>query len=180
LATVTPWEKGNIFGPKTAMAPKGEVVGRLMKAAKRPLIVVGAKILEEELDGKSLLSYVVELSKCGGIPVVATAHTPKPLFESGLQSAASMGMVEITDRLRDRNWSLDGKGPHDLAIFVGITYQLQSQMLSTLKHFATHLKTVSLDRYYHPNADFSFPNLDEKTWIQNLDMVVGTLKSKSQ
>jgi acetyl-CoA decarbonylase/synthase complex subunit epsilon len=178
LATVTPWQKGNIFGPKTAMASKGEVVGRLMKAAKKPLIVVGAEILEEELDGKSLLSYIVDLSKSAGIPVVATAHTLKPLSNSGLQSAAAMGMVEITDRLRDRNWSLDGKGPHDLAIFVGITYQLQSQMLSTLKHFAPHLKTVSLDRYYHPNADFSFPNLDEKTWIQNLDKVVGTLKSQ--
>jgi acetyl-CoA decarbonylase/synthase complex subunit epsilon len=176
LATVTPWQKGNIFGPKTAMASKGEVVGRLMKAAKRPLIVVGAKILEEELDGKSLLSYVVELSKSGKIPVVATAHTLKPLIDNSLQPAAAMGMVEITDRLRDRDWSLDGKGPHDLAILVGITYQLQSQMLSTLKHFATHLKTVSLDRYYQPNADFSFPNFDEKTWIQNLDKVVGTLK----
>jgi acetyl-CoA decarbonylase/synthase complex subunit epsilon len=176
LAAVTPWEIGNIFGPKTAMAPKGEVVGRLIKAAKRPLIVAGAKILEEELNGKSLLSYVVELSKSGGIPVVATAHTLKPLLESSLQPAAAMGMVEITDRLRDRDWSLDGKGPHDLAIFVGITYQLQSQMLSTLKHFATHLKTVSLDRYYHPNADFSFPNLDEKAWIENLDRVVGALK----
>jgi acetyl-CoA decarbonylase/synthase complex subunit epsilon len=176
LATVMPWEKGNIFGPKTATASKGEVVGRLIKAAKRPLIVVGAKILEEELDGKSLLSYVVELSKSGKIPVVATAHTLKPLIDNSLQPAAAMGMVEITDRLRDRDWSLDGKGPHDLTIFVGITYQLQSQMLSTLKHFATHLKTVSLDRYYQPNADFSFPNLDEKTWIQNLDKVVGTLK----
>jgi acetyl-CoA decarbonylase/synthase complex subunit epsilon len=176
LAAVTPWEIGNIFGPKTAMAPKGEVVGRLMKAAKRPLIIAGAEILEERLDGKSLLSCVVELSKAGGIPVVATAHTLKPLLESGLQPAATMGIVEITDRLRDRNWSLDGKGPHDLAIFVGITYQLQSQMLSTLKHFATHLKTVSLDRYYHPNADFSFPNLDEKTWIQNLDKVLGALR----
>jgi len=122
LAAVTPWEIGNIFGPKTAVAPKGEVVGRLMKAAKRPLIVAGAKILEERLDGKSLLSYVVELSKAGGIPVVATAHTLKPLLESSLRPAAAMGMVEITDRLRDRNWSLDGKDPHDLAIFMGITY----------------------------------------------------------
>jgi len=176
LAAVTPWQIGNIFGPKTAVAPKGEVVGRLMKAAKRPLIVAGAKILEERLDGKSLLSCVVELSKAGGIPVVATAHTLKPLLESSLRPAAAMGMVEITDRLRDRNWSLDGKDPHDLAIFVGISYQLQSQMLSTLKHFAPHLKTISLDRYYHPNADFSFPNLDEKTWIQTLDKVVETLK----
>jgi acetyl-CoA decarbonylase/synthase complex subunit epsilon len=175
LAAVTPWQKGNIFGPKTAMSPKGEVVGRLVKAAKRPLIIVGAEILDEAPDGRSFLSYVARLSKSRRIPVVATAHTLKPLVESGLQPAAAMGMVEITDRLKDLNWSLDGKGPHDLAVFMGISYQLQSQMLSTLKHFATHIRTVSLDRYYHPNADFSFPNLDEKTWIQNLDEVVGIL-----
>jgi CO dehydrogenase/acetyl-CoA synthase epsilon subunit len=96
LAAVTPWEIGNIFGPKTAVAPKGEVVGRLMKAAKRPLIVAGAEILEERLGGKSLLSYVVELSKAGGIPLVATAHTLKPLLGSSLKPAAAMGMVEIT------------------------------------------------------------------------------------
>jgi acetyl-CoA decarbonylase/synthase complex subunit epsilon len=87
-----------------------------------------------------------------------------------------MGLVEITDRLRDSGWSLDGKGPPDLVIFAGITYRLESQMLSTLKHFATHLKTVSLDRYYQPNADFSFLNLDQKVWVENLDKVLQVLK----
>jgi acetyl-CoA decarbonylase/synthase complex subunit epsilon len=178
LATVLPWETGNIFGPKTAVASKGDVVGRLAKAAKKPLIVVGAEILDEQPDGRSILSYVAEFSKSRDIPVVATAHTLKPLTNIGLQPAAAMGMVEITDRLRDRNWSLDGKGPHDMAFFLGITYRLQSQMLSTLKHFATHLRTISLDRYYQPNADFSFPNLDEKDWTQNLDKVIEVLKTR--
>ena len=174
LSTVTPWQIGNIFGPKTAMTAKGEVVGRLIRAAKKPLLIAGAEILEENAESK--LNYVLRISRFGEIPVVATAHTPKHLRKGNLQPTAAMGTVEITDRLRDPNWSLDGKGPHDLAIFIGIAYQLQSQMLSTLKHFAPHLKTVSLDRYYHPNAGFSFPNLDEKTWIEALDRVVEALK----
>ena len=175
MATVVPWETGNVFGPRTAVPTKGEVIGRLLKVAKRPLLIVGAKILEEKLDGRSYLSYVIELSKSRLIPVIATAHTLKPLSDSGLQ-LTPMGLVEITDRLRDSGWSLDGKGPPDLVIFAGITYRLESQMLSTLKHFATHLKTVSLDRYYQPNADFSFLNLDQKIWVENLDKVLQVLK----
>jgi acetyl-CoA decarbonylase/synthase complex subunit epsilon len=178
LATVIPWEKGNIFGPKTAMVSKGDVVGRLIKSAKRPLLIVGAKILEDDVGGKPLLNYVIELSKAANIPVVATAHTLKPLVENGLRSPAAMGMVEITDRLRDPSWSLDGKGPHDIVVLAGITYQLQSQMLSTLKNFAAHLKTISLDRYYTPNADWSFPNLDEKSWAQDLDKLIKAIKLK--
>lgn len=143
MATVVPWEKGNIFGPKTATASKGDVVGRLIKSAKRPLMIVGAKILDEQVGGKPLLGYVVELSKSAEIPIVATAHTLKYLVENGLKSPMLMGIVEITDRLRDSKWSLDGKGPHDLVILAGITYQLQSQMLSTLKHFAAHQDDIT-------------------------------------
>jgi acetyl-CoA decarbonylase/synthase complex subunit epsilon len=178
LATVIPWEKGNIFGPKTAMVSKGDIVGRLIKSAKRPLLIVGAKILEGEISGKPMLNYVIELSNAANIPVVATAHTLKPLVENGLRSPVAMGMVEITDRLRDPNWSLDGKGAHDVVILVGITYQLQSQMLSTLKNFAAHLKTISLDRYYTPNADWSFPNLDEKSWTEDLGRLMKAIKLK--
>jgi len=176
LATVIPWEKGNIFGPKTAMVSKGEVIGRLIKSAKKPLLIVGAKILDEQIGGKPLLGYIVEFSKATDIPVVATAHTLKYLVESGLKDTLSMGVVEVTDRLRDPNWSLDGKGPHDLVVLVGITYQLQSQMLSTLKNFATHVNTISLDRYYTPNADWSFPNLDEKGWAEELNKIMRTFK----
>ncbi len=176
MSTVIPWEKGNIFGPKTAMTSKGEVLGRLIKSAKKPLMIVGAKILEDQIGGKSLLNYIVELSKAASIPVVATAHTLKYLVENSLKTSVAMGIVEVTDRLRDPNWSLDGKGSYDLVVFAGITYQLQSQMLSTLKHFAVHIKTISLDRYYSPNADYSFPNLDEKSWTDDLGRLMKTVK----
>ena len=54
------------------------------------------------------------------------------------------------------------EGQHDLAIFVDVLYYMEAQMLSTLKHFAPHIKTISLTKGHQPNADQSLPNLSEK------------------
>ena len=35
-------------------------------------------------------------------------------------------------------------------------------MLSALKHFAPHIKTISLTKGHQPNANQSLPNLSEK------------------
>jgi acetyl-CoA decarbonylase/synthase complex subunit epsilon len=45
-------------------------------------------------------------------------------------------------------------------------------ILSGLKHFASNLKTISLDRVYQPHASWSFPNMSEKDWIQNLKLML--------
>jgi len=45
-------------------------------------------------------------------------------------------------------------------------------MLSTLKHFAPHIKTISLTKGHQPNADQSLPNLSEKKMIEFLAGVV--------
>jgi len=69
---------------------------------------------------------------------------------------------ELTNCLRDPNWKgLDGAGNYDFVIFYGIIYYYASQMLSCLKNFATEplMRTVSIDRYYHPNARMSFTNI---------------------
>jgi len=174
---VTPWQYGNVPGPKTALTLKGDVAGRLIKAAKKPLIIVGAEALKVKLDeNRTLLDYAIELSKLSGAPVVATANTLKAFLERGYKPAAAMGSIEITERLRDRGWSIDGSGAHDLVIYIGITYQLQSQLLSSLKNFALHLRTMSLDRYYHPNATWSFPNLSFDKWVDNLNMIIEVLR----
>jgi len=173
--TVKPWQWGNVPGHEMASPVKGDVVAKLIKGAKRPLLVVGGEALREKWGDKPLIDFVAELAKAG-IPVVATAHTHKALKERGVEPAAIMTVVDVTNRLQDPSWSIDGKGAHDLAIFVGISYQLQSQMLSTLKHFATHLRTISLDRYFHPNATFSMPNLKQDEWEQVLNNVVQVVR----
>jgi acetyl-CoA decarbonylase/synthase complex subunit epsilon len=173
--TVKPWQWGNVPGHEMATPVKGDVVAKLIKGAKRPLLVVGGEALREKWGGKLLIDFVAELAKAG-VPVVATAHTYKALRERGVEPAAIMTVADVTNRLQDPSWSVDGKGVHDLAIFVGISYQLQSQMLSTLKHFATHLRTISLDRYFHPNATFSMPNLKQDEWEQVLNNVIQVVR----
>jgi acetyl-CoA decarbonylase/synthase complex subunit epsilon len=49
-------------------------------------------------------------------------------------------------------------------------------MLSTLKHFAPHLKTFSIDRFYHPNAEFSFENMTEGRWAQEFKNMAEAMK----
>jgi acetyl-CoA decarbonylase/synthase complex subunit epsilon len=173
--TVKPWQWGNVPGHEMATPVKGDVVAKLIKSAKKPLLVVGGEALREKWSDRLLIDFVAELAKVG-IPVVATAHTYKALRERGVEPAVIMTVVDVTNRLQDPSWSIDGKGAHDLAIFIGISYQLQSQMLSTLKHFATHLRTISLDRYFHPNATFSMPNLKQDEWEQVLNNVVQVVR----
>jgi len=181
VATI-PWQFGNVPGPKKATAIDGKVAGRLIKVAKRPLIIVGAEAMSTPIgNGKMLIDYVIELAKITKAPVVATSNTLKAFLEREFQPTAVMASIEVTDRLRDPNWSIDGSDkPHDLVIYVGITYQLQSQLLSTIKNFATHLRSLSLDRYYHPNATFSFPNLAEDRWVENLNMILKVLSGEGK
>ncbi|MDI9619503.1 MAG: CO dehydrogenase/acetyl-CoA synthase complex subunit epsilon [Candidatus Nezhaarchaeota archaeon] len=174
--TVKPWQWGNVPSHEMATPVKGEVVPKLMKAAKRPLLITGGEALKEKWGDKPLIDFVAEVAKIG-IPVIATADSYKALRDRGVEPAAIMSVADVTNRLQDPAWSIDGKGSYDLVMYVGISYQLQSQMLSTLKNFATHLKTMSLDRYFHPNATFSLPNLKQDEWEQVLNNVVKALKS---
>ena len=62
-------------------------------------------------------------------------------------------------------------------LFFGIRTDLAEQTLSVLKHFAPHLKTMTLCKYYYPNANYSLPNFrkDEK-WKAFLEGLIADLK----
>jgi acetyl-CoA decarbonylase/synthase complex subunit epsilon len=49
-------------------------------------------------------------------------------------------------------------------------------ILSCLKHFASHLKTVSIGTHYQPNASWSFPNLSVEEWESNLRTIIKELE----
>jgi hypothetical protein len=84
--------------------------------------------------------------------------------EKGVRPDREMGAIEITNLLKSPEWGgVRGEGQHDLAIFTDVLYYLEAQMLSALKHFAPHIKTISLTRGHQPNADQSLPNLG--LWI---------------
>jgi acetyl-CoA decarbonylase/synthase complex subunit epsilon len=93
----------------------------------------------------------------------------KTLTENGVKSKR-YGAIEIVNLLKDPEWKgVDGEGSHDLVLFIGVTYYLASQGLSSLKHFAPHLKTLTLCKFFHSNADASFPNMSDSEWIKYLE-----------
>jgi acetyl-CoA decarbonylase/synthase complex subunit epsilon len=172
-----PWQKAEIAGPKKALLIlKPEIVVAMMKRAKHPLLVVGHQAAEDYTDDIKMIDFAIRMGQITRVPTIATAHTTKIFLEKGIQPAGWMSAMEIGSRLRDPEWNgIDGKGQHDLALFMGLPYYMQFVILSGLKHFSTNLKTISLDRFYNPHATWSFPNLSVKDWKENFDTIISKL-----
>jgi acetyl-CoA decarbonylase/synthase complex subunit epsilon len=150
----------------------------LIKKAKRPLLVVGPLLLASTTDGKTLMEYALNIAKACNIPVCATAQTRGKMVELGMEPDCVYDVVEIVNALKDPDWKgVKKEGNHDLVMFFGIRSDLGNQGLSTLKHFAPHLKTMTLCKHYFPHASYSVPNFkkDEK-WLEFLEGLIANLK----
>jgi acetyl-CoA decarbonylase/synthase complex subunit epsilon len=178
MATAEPWQKAEIAGPTKALViTKPEVVVAMIRKAKRPVLIVGHEATDPE--EKQMLDLAIQLAKTGKIPLVATAHIVGEFLKKGFQPSAFMPAVDIANRLTDSDWKgLDGNGQYDLAMFMGITYYMEWVIFSALKHYGNGLKTISLDRYYHPHASWSFPNLSVEAWSQNLETIINKLEGE--
>jgi acetyl-CoA decarbonylase/synthase complex subunit epsilon len=176
-AKAEPWQTAEIAGPQKALLiTKPEVVVAMIKRAKRPILVVGHLTTKNDAENEKSIDYLIRLNKATGIPVVATAHTAHEFVKRDFQPAASMSAMDIGNRLKDSTWNgLDGKGPYDLALFIGLPYYMEFVILAGLKHFSRNLKTISLDRYYNPHASWSFPNLKVKDWHQTFETIINKL-----
>jgi len=87
--------------------------------------------------------------------------------------------MDIGNRLQDPSWTgLDGRGPYDLVLLVGLPYYMEFVILSALKHFSANLKTISLDRFYNPHATWSFPNLSVDEWNEGFKTILSKLEGK--
>jgi len=174
MAVAEPWQTAEIPGPKKALVvTKAEVIAAMVKRAKHPILVVGHMAAETELEDKKLVDYMIDLARKAKIPVVATAHMIREFTKRGHKPAGFMPAVDIGNRLVDSEWvGIDGKGPHDLALFVGLPYYMEWTILSGLKHFAPNLKTITLDNVYHPHANWSFANISVKDWIESLKSLI--------
>ncbi len=166
-----PFDTGNIPGPKMARAVMPAVPGKMLAKAKRPLLIVGS-----EIDDKDILARVVVLGRAG-IQIASVGDSFKYLSDKGLD-AHYANMHALASYICDPEWrGLDGKGGYDLVTFFGITYYYASQAISAIKNFS-NIKVVSIDRYYHPNADMSFGNLKKEVFIAALDEVIAQLPKK--
>jgi len=179
MATAEAWQRAEIGGPtKAFVIPKPDVLAAMVKRAKRPILVAGHRVVEPS-EGEPYIESIIRISKAASMPVVATAHIVGEFVKRGFQPAAWMPAVDIVARLRDPSWmGLDGKGHYDLVIFAGIPYYMEWLLLSGLKHFATHLKTVALDRFYQPQASWSFSNVSLKDWNAYLETIANQLEVK--
>jgi acetyl-CoA decarbonylase/synthase complex subunit epsilon len=168
-----PWQIGRGRGiGDTVLTVEPEAVAKLIKRSKRPLFVFGSKVLEREFDGKKAIDYAIEMARTSGVPVVATGHTVKGFLDRGFKPDAWMPVVNVVDRLRDPEWNgVKGEGQHDLVVFFGVTCVLGEQGLSTLKHFAPHMRTIAICPSYHPSAYMSLIADGEK-----LTKLIETLK----
>lgn len=166
-----PFDTGNIPGPKMAKAVMPAVPGKMLAKAKRPLLIVGS-----EVHDKDVLARAVAIGK-KGIQIAAVGNAYTSLGDKGLD-VHYINMHALAPYLCDPEWKgLDGKGNYDLVVFFGITYYYASQAISALKNFS-NIKVISIDRYYHPNADMSFGNLKGDVFIAALDEVIKELPKK--
>nr|NIO20490.1 CO dehydrogenase/acetyl-CoA synthase complex subunit epsilon [Candidatus Aenigmarchaeota archaeon] len=68
---------------------------------------------------------------------------------------------------------------HDLALILGLPYYMGFVIESGLKSFAySHLKTISLDQYYQPHCNWSFPNISVEEWDKNLNIITIEVEKK--
>jgi len=174
MAVAEPWQTAEVAGPKKAsVITKPEVVVAMMKKAKHPILIVGYNAAEVDLEDRKLIDLLIDFAQKTKIPVVATGHVVSEFLKRSYRPAGWMPAVDIGNRLADPEWKgIDGKGPHDLALFVGLNYYVELTVLSGLKHFAPHLKTVTLDNVYHSHASWSFPNISAKDWLENLKIII--------
>ncbi|RLC94342.1 MAG: CO dehydrogenase/acetyl-CoA synthase complex subunit epsilon [Chloroflexi bacterium] len=151
-----------------------------IRRAKRPLLVLGPKLAEISLNGKSLLEYALEIAKAANIPTCATAHIKGKMAELGATPDCQYDLVEIANRLNDPEWQgVRKEGNHDLVILFGMRTDMGNQALSNLKHFAPHLKTMTLCKYVYPHADYSLPNFrKDEQWKGFLENLITSLKEE--
>jgi len=174
MTKTEPWQTAEMPGPKrAAVITQPEVAVAVIKRAKRPLLIVGQGAAEVELEGRTLIEYLIDLARSARIPVVASGSVAGEFLKRGFKPAGSLPAVDVGNRLTDAGWKgLDGEGPYDVALFVGLPYAMESTILSGLKHFAPWVKTITLDNVYQPHATWSFSNISQKNWIKYLKTLI--------
>ena len=180
LAPLMPYHRVNILtGTRTARLVEDPVeYAKQIAKAQRPLLVLGPRLLKITLGERLLIEYALDIAKAKNIPTCATATVKSKMVELGVKPDSVYDTVEIINALKDPEWKgVRKEGNHDLVMFFGFRTDLGEQGLSVLKHFAPHLKTMTLCKFYYPHADFSLPNFrKDEQWKNFLESLIDNLK----
>ena len=157
------------YGVTTAKATTPEVAAKLISKAKKPLLVVGTKILDPEL-----LDRAVKIAQKANIPIAATGSS-MPGFVDKDVDAKYINLHQLGFYVTDSNWpGLDGNGTYDTLIVLGHIKYYINQVLSAAKNFS-NLKTIAIERGYIQNSTMSFGNLSKADHIAALDELINAL-----
>lgn len=174
------WQTAEVPGPiKAILVSEPKKVAELLKSSSNPVLFLGFQIMDLSSEGFDPMDIVGEISETTKARLVTSSkQVLAELRKRDLKDSHILPPIELADRLSDPNWEgIDGGGQHDLAIFVGMPYYFEWLILSRLKHFAyRHLKTLTLDPYYHPNASRSLPNLPPNRWRKFMEELASTLR----
>jgi acetyl-CoA decarbonylase/synthase complex subunit epsilon len=157
------------YGVTTAKATTPEIVAKLISKAKRPLFVVGSKVLDPEL-----LKRAVTIAQKANIPIAATGSS-MPGFVGKDVNAKYINLHQLGFYVTDSAWpGLDGNGTYDTIIVLGHIKYYINQVLSGTKNFS-NVKAIAIDRNYIQNATMSFGNLSKADHYAALDELINAL-----
>ena len=173
IAEIAGPKKGNIF-------PNADVAAKMISRAKRPLLVVGSESVDMETHDGDFIDSAIRAMKNPKLNVVATAHMIGEFRKRGANNAHSMSLFVLGKYLSDPNWEgLDDEGPYDIVVFAGFPYYMEWLLESGLKNFAQTLRTVSLDRTYQPNAQWSLGWMPVPDWQESIETIISSLEEDS-
>jgi len=181
---IVPLHRVNVLtGIKSAkLVEDASQYASLIRKARRPLLVIGPMLVEQwTVNGKPAIETAIEIAKAVNMPICATATVKGKMVELGTKPDSVYDSVEIVNHLKKADWGgVRKEGNHDLVIFFGIRSDMEEQLLSVLKHFAYgHLKTMTLDKYYFPHANYSLPNFrKDAQWVTFLGNLITDLKKE--
>lgn len=167
VARPEPWQTAEHGGSRQAHVISGpKVLAALLKKHRRPLMIIGNLGSQAREEAEEVIRTVVFLAERSKIPVVTSGNAVRSCIMLGVTPSATIPATTCAGRLADPAWhGVDGRGPHDLVLIVGLPYGMEWTILSGLKNGAPGLVTLALDRYYHPQATWSFQNISHGEWV---------------
>jgi CO dehydrogenase/acetyl-CoA synthase epsilon subunit len=133
--------------------------------------MAGALCDKLDVDGKSLLDYVAEISKKTDAPIAATGNTVTGLRQRGIDVKKAWAIEMANFAHRDWHHPIMEKKPQ-IMVLVGYSPLLAGNLVSVVKG----VETVVLGDRYVEAATYSLPDKDSyRAWRKELDDLVGAL-----
>jgi CO dehydrogenase/acetyl-CoA synthase epsilon subunit len=147
-------------------------LAQYLRSKRKVLILAGALCDQVEFEGKSLLDYVVEVSKKIKAPVATTGNTVTGLRARGIDTGKAWA-AEVVNFMR-YEWHypiIDGKP--EVLVFMGYSPILTANLASAV----SDAESVSLGSTYVEAATYSLPDVNSfKEWQKELTALVQALE----